>query len=680
MLRYARILIDRTEGTLLDYLIPEALVGKVVVGSRVRVPLRHTEALGVVLEILNQISFSKVKAILGLVTSEEAPLLSPVIMKLAHWMAEYYCASLSSVLRSLLPGTIREDSAEKKVRVVSLLKKPLEEVLERLAKRAPKQKTLLDILEKLSTDDFNLKMGIETGDLSQYTLSQNVFPESSRTVKVCHGSVKTILEQSPYEISSSSIPVFRLKVPVARLLEQAQATASSLASLVKEGWVAINEESVERDPFAGEELLPSIIPKLNADQERVVAVINEELSRLSSSISHLPSSTAAAVSPASSLQPTTSIQSSSRIVSLPFLLHGVTGSGKTEVYLRAMEQALALGKSALILVPEIALTPQTVERFRARFDRTQGKRLIAVLHSHLSEGERRDEWLRLHRGEARIAIGARSAVFAPLCNLGLIIVDEEHETSYKQEETPRYHARDVAVVRAGYEGCPIILGSATPSIESYQNTRLGKYRLLELPHRADHQRMPLVRVLDLRLQVRGKGADGVLSFPLRQAIKARLELSEQVILFLNRRGFASSLICHQCGHVCHCPNCSLALTFHRVTNQLICHLCGYVQKPPSDCPECREPGILHAGVGTQRVEAAVQQAFPGARLFRMDTDTMKQKGSYREVLDRFRKNQIDILIGTQMIAKGLDFPNVTLVGIINADKSLYAPDFRAGEI
>ncbi|MFI0348750.1 MAG: primosomal protein N' [Chthoniobacterales bacterium] len=590
---YAHVLIDHTEGTRLDYKISEELAKQVFVGSRIRVPLRRMESLGTVLEIKKTTSFAKIKEILGMVASNEAPLFSPVMMKLAHWMADYYCASLDAVLRSLMPATIREDTlAEKKVRVASLLKKPTADFLQKISQRAPKQKALLDIL-----------MASEK------------------------------------------------KIPIPNLLKEAVATASSLTALINDGWILVEEEVVLRDPFAEEELLQSPIPKLNSDQERVITQINQELLALEKK-SRAP---------------------------LPFLLHGVTGSGKTEVYLRAIAQTLELGKSALVLVPEIALTPQTVERFRSRFESAKGKGFIAVLHSHLSEGERRDEWFRLHRGEARIAIGARSAIFAPMNNLGLIVVDEEHETSYKQEETPRYHARDVAVMRAQYEGCLIILGSATPSIESYQNTQIGKYRLLELPQRADHQRMPIVRILDLRLQGRRKGADGVLSFPLRQAMTARLERSEQIILFLNRRGFSSSLMCPQCGHVCTCPDCSLSLTFHRVTNQLICHLCGHTAKPPTACPSCHDVGILYSGIGTQRVEAAVRQAFPEARVFRMDTDTMRGKGIYSATLSKFRRQQIDILIGTQMIAKGLDFPNVTLVGIINADMSLHAPDFRAGE-
>jgi len=341
---------------------------------------------------------------------------------------------------------------------------------------------------------------------------------------------------------------------------------------------------------------------------------------------------------------------------------------------------LESGKSALVLVPEIALTPQTVERFRSRFDHSgdAGAR-VAVLHSHLTDAERREEWIRLQRGEARIAIGARSAIFAPLSNLGIITVDEEHENTYKQEETPRYHARDVAVMRARLEGCPVVLGSATPSVESYRNALAGKYTLLQLPRRADNQIMPLIRVVDLRLQGKRAKLEGGLSAPLQMAVTKRLELGQQTILFLNRRGFSTSMLCQQCGHVCRCPNCSLSLTLHRADNRLACHLCGHAAKPPSRCPECRDPGIQHAGIGTQRVEETIRKFFPTARIARMDADTMTRKGSYGEVLGKFRARQIDILIGTQMIAKGLDFPNVTLVGIINADIGLHSPDFRAGE-
>lgn len=363
--------------------------------------------------------------------------------------------------------------------------------------------------------------------------------------------------------------------------------------------------------------------------------------------------------------------------SKPILLHGVTGSGKTEVYLQAIRRTLESGRTALVLVPEISLTPQTVERFKSRFADIQS--LVAVLHSHLSEGERHDEWHKIHSGGARIVIGARSAVFAPLRSPGLIVVDEEHENSYKQEDAPRYHARDVAVYRASLEKCAVLLGSATPSLESYHNAKIGKYRLVEMPSRIDDRGMPLIRVVDLRLQNRQKGQPQVLSPLLCAAIERRLAAGQQTILFLNRRGYSSALLCQACGHVAQCPNCSVALTYHRDDERIRCHLCGHAEVAPRKCPSCRDPGIRHAGFGTQKVEEAVRRVFPAAKVARMDADSMSRKGSYRETLDRFQARKIDILIGTQMIAKGLHFPNVTLVGIVNADVGLHMADFRAGE-
>jgi primosomal protein N' (replication factor Y) len=361
----------------------------------------------------------------------------------------------------------------------------------------------------------------------------------------------------------------------------------------------------------------------------------------------------------------------------PFLLHGVTGSGKTEIYLQAIHTALARGKTAIVLVPEISLTPQTVERFKSRFAETQ--EMVAVLHSHLSEGERHDEWHKINAGRARIVVGARSAVFAPLENLGLIVVDEEHETSYKQEDAPRYHARDVAVVRAKLEGCVVVLGTATPSLESYHNAIQGKYRLLKLTQRVDDCQMPLMRIVDLRLERRKEKVAAILSEKLRAAITARLDKREQTILFLNRRGFSTSLLCSNCGEARDCPNCSVALTFHRGAARLTCHLCGHTAAVPKKCPSCSEDALIYSGFGTEKVEANVTHLFPDATVRRMDADSMSRKDAYRETLHAFRAGKIDILVGTQMIAKGLHFPNVTLVGIINADLALHMPDFRAGE-
>jgi primosomal protein N' (replication factor Y) (superfamily II helicase) len=364
-----------------------------------------------------------------------------------------------------------------------------------------------------------------------------------------------------------------------------------------------------------------------------------------------------------------------------FLLHGVTGSGKTEVYLQAIARCLEQGKGAIVLVPEISLTPQTVERFKARFSSGPLRTLVAVLHSHLSAGEKHDEWHKIRQGRAKIVIGARSAIFAPIEPLGLIIVDEEHEHSYKQEEAPRYHARDVAVLRGRKEDAVVVLGSATPSMETYFNAKKGKYVLLELPHRADNAKMPIVRVVDMRQEMRRQKGSPIFSVQLREAILQRLERKEQTILFLNRRGYATSLQCPACGFVAQCPNCSVALTYHRQEQKLKCHVCGFDSPAPAKCPEpkCGSREIRYAGLGTEKLEDALVQGFPHAKLARMDSDTLKKKEDYRRILTDFRLGKIDILVGTQMIAKGLHFPNVTLVGIIYADLSLHLPDFRAGE-
>lgn len=432
--------------------------------------------------------------------------------------------------------------------------------------------------------------------------------------------------------------------PVAALSGECGVAEGVFRALEKRGWVAIEAAEVGRDPHAGETFLPSSDLVLNPEQQTAFAAIVEAID-----------------APAAAR---------------PVLLYGITGSGKTEIYLQAIRRALDAGRTALVLVPEISLTPQTVERFKTRFAAMQAE--VAVLHSHLSDGERRDEWYKIHSGGARIVIGARSAVFAPLDRLGVVIVDEEHESSYKQEEAPRYHARDVAVLRAHREGCAVVLGSATPSLESWQNARAGKYRLLTLSQRVDDQKLPLMRVFDMRKAAR-RGAEAIFSPPLVAGIQKRLELGQQAILFLNRRGFSTSMLCQVCGHVCQCPNCSVALTYHRDAGHLACHICGHNERAPRVCPSCKDPGVRHAGVGTQKVEDAVTRFFPDARVARLDADAMARKNTFREILREFKEGRIDILVGTQMIAKGLHFPNVTLVGIVNADLGLHVPDFRAGE-
>jgi primosomal protein N' (replication factor Y) len=441
--------------------------------------------------------------------------------------------------------------------------------------------------------------------------------------------------------------IVRLERPVraADLLRETALDNQTLRALVKRGLAQLHEEAVARDPHGDEQFLATTSLELNSEQQ----VALRELA-------------SALISPADAV---------------PILLHGVTGSGKTEIYLQGIRKALDLGRSAIVLVPEISLTPQTVERFKGRFN--DAPDIVAVLHSHLSEGERHDEWHKIHSGRARIVIGARSAIFAPLTNLGLIVVDEEHETTYKQEEAPRYHARDIAVVRAKMEKCVIALGSATPSLESYYNATRGKYKLVTLTRRVDQCQMPLMRIVDLRQERRREKAAAILSEKLRSAIAARLEKREQTILFLNRRGFSTSLLCSNCGEARDCPNCSVALTFHRHAARLSCHLCGHTTAVPKKCPNCGQDALIYSGFGTEKVESAVTQLFPNAVVRRMDADSMTRKEAYRETLRNFRSGKTDILVGTQMIAKGLHFPNVTLVGIINADLALHLPDFRAGE-
>ncbi|MCA8955348.1 MAG: primosomal protein N', partial [Planctomycetes bacterium] len=357
-----------------------------------------------------------------------------------------------------------------------------------------------------------------------------------------------------------------------------------------------------------------------------------------------------------------------------FLLHGVTGSGKTEVYLQALQQVRDAGRTGIVLVPEISLTPQTVGRFAARFPD------VAVLHSGLTDAQRGREWRRLIRGDAGVAIGARSALFAPLRNLGLIVVDEEHEGTFKQESTPRYHARAMAIARGEIEGAAVILGSATPSLESYGKARRGAYTLLTLPQRAGAGTLPRIVVEDLRGQPRETYVDGVpLSRTLRNLLEERLRNREQTILFLNRRGFSPVLICPTCGTVVKCRHCDISMTYHVRRGRLVCHYCREEQRRPEMCGVCQHPGFHDLGAGTERVEAAVKKLFPQAVVARMDADTMAGRGAHERVLAAFRKRQIDVLVGTQMIAKGLDFPDVTLVGVVNADNGLFMPDYRAAE-
>ena len=423
------------------------------------------------------------------------------------------------------------------------------------------------------------------------------------------------------------------------LLERAGCTAAVIKALEKEGWVAIRR--VEVAPW---ELGPAVErttpPTLTGEQERALAKVG------------------AAVD-------------AGRFAG--FLLFGVTGSGKTEVYLRAIEKVIAAGGQAIVLVPEIALTPQTTGRFRQRFDR------VAVMHSGMSDGERHAYWRAIAAGKASVVVGARSAVFAPAPRLRLIVIDEEHEPTFKQANSPRYHARDVALWRARHGNFPVVMGSATPSLESFGEIGRGRYELLELTHRIYGRRMPAVDVIDMRQEIYARPGFRVMGRKMEQLMRRSLERHEQVMLFLNRRGFSTFFLCPQCGHVLRCSQCDITLTFHRGRDRAMCHYCGVEVPVPKNCPECRYAPLKAMGMGTERVEQEMRDLFPQARLFRMDSDSMRARGSYEEVVGRLTRGEIDILVGTQMIAKGHDFPGVTLVGVIGADTALHLADFRARE-
>ena len=589
----ARVTLDLAVRREFDYLIPNELEQNVCDGTRVKVPFGSREILGVVTAVLSESPHSNLREIIKIVGGQA--LVTPPILKLVRWIAEYYCCAPEIAMKAVLPDAVRKEE---------------EGWRERLYVRALPQH----------------------GELPKLTKRQE--------------DLWAIIEE------------WR-ELPLQEFLRLAGTTSGTIRKLEDKGLVSIAPQISERDPYAKEHILPTNPLKLN-DQQLVA------LNNIVKSIDCL-----------NSPENRTDKNKGNHV----FLLHGVTGSGKTEVYLQAIAHALEQGKGAIVLVPEISLTPQTVERFKARFSHGPLQTLVAVLHSHLSSGERHDEWHKIRQGRARIVIGARSAVFAPVDPLGLVIVDEEHEHSYKQEEAPRYNARDLAVVRGQQEGSVVVLGSATPCMESYYNVQRKKYFLLSLTERADEKNMPIVRIVDMRnASSKGKGIS-IFSPQLHEAILQRLEKKEQVMLFLNRRGWSSSLQCPECGFVAECPNCSVSLTYHRSAQKLMCHICGHIDSAPSKCPEqnCGNASIRYSGLGTEKVEAALDKNFPSARVKRMDSDTLKRKEDYRRILGDFRSGKIDILVGTQMIAKGLHFPNVTLVGIIHADLSLHIPDFRAGE-
>jgi primosomal protein N' (replication factor Y) len=615
---FAGVVFNRPIDQVLTYRVPDRLRSIIQPGQRVRAPLGRKDGLAVGYCVALQtqppvgLDGARIKAVAEVLDSP--PLIDRRMLELTRWLADYYACSWGQALDAAVPAGVKKHAG---TRVGTFLIVP-EETRDKLrsqtlqAELTPKQAAVLEVLCR---DD----QPLTSADLCRLAKCTTVPIQTLRKKGLLH----TVRRRLPV-----GLPV--RQAHAARWDDPAPASTESSPPAPNDRAVGARRRALETEAN-----LPALI--LTADQESALA-------RLAPA---LESNCFA-----------------------PFLVHGVTGSGKTEVYLSAIEQVVARGREAIVLVPEISLTPQTIRRFERRFDR------IAVLHSHLSDAERHRYWQSIASGDVQVIVGVRSAVFAPARRLGLIVIDEEHETTFKQETTPRYHARDVAVKRAQMEGIPVLLGSATPSLESWRNSERGRYARLALPTRVGGRPMPAVEIVDLR---HDKAAVGGLSETLRQSMTRELDSDGQIILLLNRRGFHTLVLCPRCGHVIKCHACDVAVTYHKKLHTLICHTCDAHRACPSACPHCGAPNLHYGGIGTERLEREIQDAFPHVVARRMDSDTMRSPGSHERVLAAFHSGEVQILLGTQMIAKGLDFPNVTLVGVVNADVALHLPDFRAAE-
>ncbi|MEB6035569.1 primosomal protein N' [Staphylococcus pseudoxylosus] len=625
-----------------DYIIPTRLQSMVQLGMRVIVPFGPRTIQGYVMQVIEEpdgnIDIAKLKEIKEI--QDIKPELTEELIQLTEWYNNYFVTKRISMLEVMLPSAIKA----KYTKVFSIV--DADAVPESLLVKFDKDGQYPYKEAQYNDDLGQIVPLLKQGIVSEVTLlSQNVSKKKQRAVSIIEGfdydSVLGSLEKSKkqYELYAYLLDE-RHHTVLLKDLEEMGFSKSSIDTLMRKGFVEKYDAIVERDPFETRVFEQDQKQQLTDDQQEAYKSILE------------------------------SIQAHQQRT---YLLHGVTGSGKTEVYLQTIEEVLKLGRQAMMLVPEIALTPQMVLRFKRRFGDE-----VAVLHSGLSKGERYDEWQKIRDGKASVSVGARSSVFAPFKNLGMIIIDEEHESSYKQEDYPRYQARDIAQWRSQYHQCPLILGSATPSLETYARAEKGVYELLSLPNRVNQQALPEIEIVDMRAEL-SSGNRSMFSEQLRKSIQQRLDKNEQIVLFLNRRGYASFMLCRDCGHVPQCPNCDISLTYHKSTDQLKCHYCGHQEVPPNKCPNCESEHIRQVGTGTQRVEELLQEAFQEARIIRMDVDTTSRKGAHEKLLDDFGAGKGDILLGTQMIAKGLDFPNITLVGVLNADTMLNLPDFRASE-
>jgi len=639
-----------------SYAIPDSL--NIDIGQAVWVPFGDKVLQGIVLQINRYPSVEETKDITGVI--ESRPLLSPAYVKLVRWLSDYYlCPLFDAVALMLPPGFERKTltfvsasaAADKyelsslppaQRQVIELAQGQGRVALRQLEKILGKKKAQTAVSQLVASG-----LAVRSYELEPVRVRPKEEPCLSLAIDAgeAQQEIAGLLKKGAAKqaalidfLTHQSRPV-----PAAEARSKTGCQSDTIRSLVKKGLIKVQPVEVKRQPFTSRDIPQPPPPRLSAAQKSALKFIKESLARDKSSV---------------------------------FLLHGVTGSGKTEVYLQALAEAVRLGKRGIVLVPEIALAPQTIERFAARFPKK-----VAVLHSRLSLGEQFDQWRQIRDGQFDVVIGARSAIFAPQPELGLIVIDEEHEWAYKQDTSPRYHARDAAIKLAELTGATVILGSATPDVETCYHAHRENYRLLRLPERlTPHQgsALPEVTLVDLREELKA-GNSSIFSRCLKQAINQAVTNGEQVILFLNRRGAASFIQCRHCGFAMNCRRCQVSLSYHPAENILTCHQCNYRTGVPELCPRCSSKRIKFLGIGTQKLEQEAAIAFPGARLLRWDSDATRGKHSHQEIMDKFRAHDADILIGTQMIAKGLDLPLVTLVGVASADTSLNLPDFRAGE-
>ncbi len=641
------------------YSVPDELKTSAKIGVRAVVPFGKRILTGFVISVSEKtVVKEKIKPVRDIL--DELPIFDETALKFYEWISEYYLSSLGEALRNSVPYGSDVESKRKVVVDIPFCSQLLNQ---EQRKNSPRAKLLTALTEKEVHNISQLQKQLKSksiysslrslekiGALSILDLVEQgkvkakkvAFLKLTKPVDEIYDLMPEMERKSPKQIVIL-LELIAAKEPIqqSELLKKTNISSAAVNGLLKKGLIEVFEKEIERvysETYSEE--IKNI--ELTSDQNKIVAAVGTKIKEKEFDT---------------------------------FLIHGVTGSGKTQVYIELAKDAIEIGKSVIILVPEISLTPQITSRFFNYF-----KDQTAVLHSRMSLGERYDSWRGIVAGKYKVVIGPRSALFAPLQNVGLIVVDEEHDQSYKQQDlVPKYNARDAAIIRAKFSDCPVVLGSATPSIESMYNSKTGKFKLLELPDRIDNAKLPSIKLVDVTIEKKKKKMEGIFSQPLLEAIGERIKRIESVIVLQNRRGFATQVFCNDCGEVLTCPNCSVSMVHHLSKNILQCHYCGIIQPVVKACPTCGSIGLKFFGTGTQRVEDELDYYFPDTKIERVDSDSVSKKGALGEILNRFRKGEIQILVGTQMVSKGLDFGNVTLVCVVAAETSLWIPDFRADE-